>query len=220
MGNKKNRFTKFKKRKKNSISVLVQRPVLNLDRGTSCWRVEYTDLEGQKCSIDIGREVFRSPKDVAKMLLSAHAAMPDDPDDQVDLIKAAFASRDKNASTLVVTSRVGWHDRDGELASFVNFNRTLGPRRETLAFDSTRSVNGAFGLHAGTLRDWQNGIKEACEVSDYLVLALGIAAAGPLFGLLASKEPAIYHFHGAPVKPGADPQKKWKSSSARPLARV
>jgi hypothetical protein len=219
-GRKKRAGSRTRKRK-DPLSVTIERAVLYVDRnggrGESCYRVRFTDLDGKGQYLDPPRSAFSRASTVAGYLLSAHAQLPVKRADQIESIRKALAARDTARPTLRVTSRVGWHDAAEAGHCFIYFSKTFGSEEDRFEFDVAGRPNPALGMASGTLEGWREGLREACENSDHLIFAAGIAASGPLYGIVGpSAEPAVYHFQGA-IKPDDD-SRNYKSSSGKTLS--
>jgi putative DNA primase/helicase len=212
---KKKTKNKLKQKDQAAAVLKVIRPVLDVDTGASYYRVKFRDIDGKSHVIDIGREEFARPSQVAKQLMAMHADLPSDAEDQAACVRDAVANRNKTMPTLKVTGQVGW--TDDATPSFVYFRGTYGPDHDILKYRAPQMANPALGMKAGTIKAWKDGIKKACEKSDFLIFAPGIAAAGPLFPMIGM-EPAVYHFQGAPKPANPDPAKKYQSSSGKTLA--
>jgi len=201
-----------------SPTVTVERPVRHITKNLSFYRVRFEDLDGRTCRIDIPRKDFVNPADAVGKLLEAHARIPRDPKESKELVLRALEAMGEKP-TLEITDKVGWDTSSKNAPSFVYFGKTFGPKRDDLLFDGDGVCNGALGKRKGTRKDWRSGLEPACTVSDELVVAISIAASGPLYEMIGATEACIYHFEGA-RKPAGD-KRQYKSSSGKTLcARV
>jgi len=188
----------------------IERPVQHISKGLSFYRVRFKDLEGKQCWLDIPRRLFTKPSEVVRLLLDAHADLPDIKQCIVEALEHVGSK-----PTLKLTDRLGWDDGVGDGSSFVYFDKTYGPAHDSLQLDDDPDRNAALGKKSGTLEKWREGLEEPCRFSDHLVFAIGVAASGPLYGIIGNPEPAIYHFQGA-IKPPGD-TRIFKSSSGKTL---
>lgn len=214
-----NKKRKIARRGPESESLLttwfeIVRPVRHLENGESFYRVSFKDVDGNRQRADLPRKLFSKPREAASALLDAHAAFPMSAEDQKQAVADALAEA-QGAPTLTLTKRLGWHGNADHGYSFVYFDKTFGPGRSTIELDPSSINNSALGKRAGTLTDWIEGLREPCLFSNELVMALGIAASGPVYSIIGNPEPAIYHFQGAKKPPGD--KRKWKSSSGKTL---
>ena len=69
----------------------------HIERRESYYKLRYYDLDGQKKTILIGRELFTTPSKVVAELLKANADLPDDPKTAVELVKQAVATRSERS---------------------------------------------------------------------------------------------------------------------------
>jgi hypothetical protein len=191
----------------------IVRPVRHLENGTSFYRVRFKDLDGNRRFLDIPRRSFAKPSEAVSILLDAHAELPISAADQKQVVVDALDQMGTQP-TLNLTKRLGWHGNSEKGPSFVYFEKTFGCHHD-LKLDQDTNRNPALGKSAGNLEGWVNGLKAPCEVSDELIMAISIAASGPLYGIVKNSEPAIYHFQGARKPPGD--KRAWKSSSGKTL---
>jgi hypothetical protein len=198
-----------KQARSQTAHVVIERPVQHVAKGLSFFRVRFQDLVGKQCWLDIPRRLFARPTEVAGLLEDAHAYLPDR---KQCIEKALKKMGDK--PTLRLTDRLGWDDSDNGDPSFVYFGKTFGAARDTLQLDTDPNRNPALGKGRGSVEKWKAGLEAPCEFSDHIVFAIGIAASGPLYGLVGNPEPAIYHFQGA-RKTDENDTRIWKSSSGK-----
>jgi hypothetical protein len=192
--------------------IRIERHVQHIGKGGSFYRTHFKDFDGNAQHVNIPREY--SSLESVKVLLREGAKLPKTRDDQ----KLCFEDAVENMGsqpTLKITDRVGWSNVDGTGTSFVYYEKTFGPAREKLQLDDDSNRNSALGKKGGTLEKWRDGLEEPCRFSDHLVMAIGIAASGPLYDIIGNPEPAIYHFQGARKPPGDN--RVWQSSSAKTL---
>ena len=182
----------------------------HMERRESYYKVRFRDLDGQKRTILIGRELFTTPPKVVAELLRANADLPDNPKTAVALVKQAMATRSKRSRR--ITIRTGWHD-----TSFVYPGETFGPLAGNLKHGGTSAIDPALGLKRGSLRDWREGLANAFRHSDYLIFAASVAFSGPLFDLAGEQEGVVFHFQ--PQNSASEnKESKTKSSSGKTLA--
>ena len=180
------------------------------ERRESYYKVRFRDLDGQKRTILIGRELFTTPSKVVAELLKANADLPDNPKTAVELVKQAVATRSQR--TRRITIRTGRHD-----TSFVYPGKTFGPLDGKLKREATSAIDPALGLQRGSLRAWREGLTNAFRHSDYLIFAAGVAFSGPLFDLAGEQEGVVFHYQ--PQNPAPENKEvKTKSSSGKTLA--
>ena len=77
----------------------------HIERRESYYKLQYYDLDGQRKTILIGRELFTTPSKVVAELLKANADLPDKPKTAVELVKEAVATRGKRSRR--ITNRTG-----------------------------------------------------------------------------------------------------------------
>jgi putative DNA primase/helicase len=182
----------------------------HVERRESYYRTRFRDLEGQRQTILIGRELFTTPAKVVAELLKANADLPDNPNAAGELVKQAVATRSQR--TRRITIRTGLHD-----TSFVYPGQTFGPLDGKLKLEDTSAIDPALGLKRGSLQAWREGLTNAFRDSDYLIFAASVAFSGPLFELAGEQEGAVFHFqpqNSALENNGSKP----KSSSGKTLA--
>ncbi len=71
------------------------------ERRESYYKVRFRDLDGQKRTILIGRELFTTPPKVVAELLRANADLPDNPKTAVALVRQAMATRSNEVVALL-----------------------------------------------------------------------------------------------------------------------
>ena len=182
----------------------------HIERRESYYKVRFRDLDGQKRTILIGRELFTTPPKVVTELLKANADLPDNPKTAVQLVKQAVATRSNRSRR--ITNRTGLHD-----TSFVYPGQTFGPLHGKLKLEDTSASDPALGLKRGSLQAWREGLTNSFRHSDYLIFAASVAFSGPLFELAGEQEGVVFHFqpkNSAPDNNGS----KTKSSSGKTLA--
>ena len=182
----------------------------HIERCESYYRIRFRDLEGQRQTILIGRELFTTPAKVVAELLKANADLPDNPNAAVELVKQAVATRSQR--TRRITIRTGLHD-----TSFVYPGQTFGPLDGKLKLEDTSAIDPALGLKRGSLQAWREGLTNAFRDSDYLIFAASAAFSGPLFELAGEQEGVVFHYqpqNSALENNGS----KTKSSSGKTLA--
>ena len=103
----------------------------HMERRESYYKVRFRDLDGQKRTILIGRELFTTPPKVVAELLRANADLPDNPKTAVALVKQAVATRSKRSRR--ITIRTGLHD-----TSFVYPGERSGPLAGNLKHEVAR----------------------------------------------------------------------------------
>ena len=138
----------------------------------------------------LGRELFAHPIKVVEQLLKVGAALPDDQKAAVETIKNALKT--KAHTTRRVTERPGWFQ--GE--TFVYPGETFGKLVGQIEYQLPAEIDPALGVRAGSLEGWREGLREACQYSDYLILAIGEKASNALLGLIGEDEGCILHHHG------------------------
>ena len=182
----------------------------HIERRESYYKLRFHDLDGQKRTIRIGRELFTTPPKVVAELLRANADLPDNPIAAVELVKQAVATRSERSCH--ITNRTGLHD-----TSFVYPGQTFGPLDGKLKLEDTSAIDPALGLKRGSLQAWREGLTNSFRHSDYLIFAASVAFSGPLFELAGEHEGVVFHFqpqNSAPDNNGS----KTKSSSGKTLA--
>ena len=182
----------------------------HVERRQSYYKVRFRDLDGQKQTIAIGRELFTTPSKVVAELLRANADLPDNPNAAVELVKQAVATRSERSRR--ITNRTGLRD-----TSFVYPGQTFGPLDGKLKLEDTSAIDPALGLKRGSLQAWREGLTNSFRHSDYLIFAASVAFSGPLFELAGEQEGVVFHFqpqNSAPDNNGS----KTKSSSGKTLA--
>ncbi len=170
------------------LAVRIAATVLDDDDGESFYDVSFVDVEGKSRTIRIRREAFQHPSNVVEQLIKVGANLPDDSKAARELVKSAV---DVKAQRIYrVTRRPGWHSD-----SFVYPGRTFGNLEGKLIFGPPRELDPALGLTGGSLERWCEGLRPACDVSDYLILTLSHKAASPLLELVG-QEGVTFHLHG------------------------
>jgi hypothetical protein len=183
---------------------------IHKDRDDSFYVARFSTVDGKERERLVLRSLFNNPQKVADLLLSWHAELPDDPQDQQKLIRRALSNR--NSRKYSITSTGGWH---GD--SFLFAGRTYGPSADDLRLEQGSGIDSAFGKRAGTLEEWKDGLAKPCKKSDFLVFAIAASGAGPLLDLVGETEGAIFHFHGGTSK-GINPIRREASSGGKTLA--
>ena len=206
--NTSNRATS-KKRLIGNRTIAIVATEFHIERRESHYKVRFRDLDGQKQTIAIGRELFTTPSKVVAELLRGNADLPDDATTAVVLVKHAVATRSQR--TRRITMRTGRHG-----TSFVYPGKTFGPLDGKLKLEATSAIDPALGLQCGSLRAWREGLTNAFRHSDYLIFAAGIAFSGPLFDLAGEQEGVVFHYQ--PQSPVPETEVKAKSSSGKTLA--
>ncbi len=194
--------------------VKIKCPVQHVSKNLSFYRVEFRDLDGSPKWMDIPRRSFSKPTEAIGLLLDSHAKLPPNLADQKEALTDALRDMASN-TTVKITSRLGWDGSGGDL-SFVYFGKTFGSASNHLNLDDDSNRNGALGKRGGSSKLWKAGLEEPCKYSDHMILAMSIAASGPLYGIIGNPEPAIYHFQGAHKPVGAS--KTYQSSSGKTLS--
>lgn len=193
------------------VSVKITACVFHTNMQESQYRVRFRRIDGTMGTIYIPREKFhQNPKDVVAILFNAHALLPDDKVNALEIVETALHQRsEKNYN---MTNRPGWNGR-----SFVYPGSTVGPLKGKLVHDRRAGINPVFGLKAGTAEAWRDGLMQACTFSDYLVLAASVPAAGPLLEIIGGGTSAVFHLHGT-KSAFTTAGTKTKSSSGKSLA--
>ena len=182
----------------------------HIERRESYYKVQFFDLDGQRQSMLIGRELFTSPSRVVAQLLKANADLPHNMDAAITIVRRALADRSKRSRRITV--RTGWHG-----TSFVYPGETFGPLGGKLEHVGADEIDPALGLKRGTYQGWREGLKNAFEASDYLIFAASLAFSGPLFDLAGEQEGVVFHFQ--PQESSFEsPESKTKSTSGKSLA--
>ena len=70
----------------------------HIERRESYYKVRFRDLDGQKRTMLIGRELFTTPPKVVAELLKANADLPDNFETAVQLVKQAVATEQPKSS--------------------------------------------------------------------------------------------------------------------------
>jgi putative DNA primase/helicase len=182
----------------------------HIERRASYYKIRFRDLDGQKQTIAIGRELFTVPSKVVAELLKANADLPDNPNAAAELVKRAVANRSTRSRR--ITTRTGLYD-----TSFVYPGQTFGPLEGKLKLEDTSAVDPALGLKRGSLQGWREGLTSPFRYSDYLILAASAAFSGPLFELAGEQEGVVFHFQPQNSAPD-DNASRTKSSSGKTLA--
>jgi putative DNA primase/helicase len=202
--------TNPQKKSTSNQTIAIVAAEFHIERRESHYKVRFRDLDGQKQTIAIGRELFSTPSKVVAELLKANADLPDNPKTAVNLVKQAVANRRRR--TRHITIRTGWHD-----TSFVYPGQTFGPLEGKLKLQDTDAVDPALGLKRGSLQGWREGLTSPFRYSDYLIFAASAAFSGPLFELAGEQEGVVFHFQ--PQNSASDDNgSRTKSSSGKTLA--
>ena len=186
----------------------------HMERRESFYKVRFRDVDGQKQTMLLGRELFATPRHVVAELLKANADLPDDPRTAIELVKQAVETGSKRSRRF--TNRTGWH----ETSSFVYPGETFGPLAGKLKYENARDIDPALGLSHGSVKAWGEGLENSFRHLDYLVFGASVAFSGPLFDIAGEQEGIDFHFQ--PENSASDIQgSKTKSSSGKTLtARV
>ena len=99
-----NRATPKKKPTSNQTIAIVATE-FHIERRKSYYKVRFRDIDGQKQTMAIGRELFTTSSKVVAELLKANADLPDNPKAAVGLVEQAVATRSKR--TRRITIRTG-----------------------------------------------------------------------------------------------------------------
>ena len=202
---------KVRKKRTGDQKFAIVATEFHMERRESYYKVRFRDLDGQKQTILIGRELFTTPSKVIAELLRANADLPDDATIAAELVKQAVATRSQR--TRRITIRTGWHDT----SSFVYPGKTFGPLDGKLKREATSAIDPALGLQRGSSRGWREGLTNPFRHSDYLIFAAGVAFSGPLFDLAGEQEAVVFHYQ--PQNPAPENKEfKTKSSSGKTLA--
>ena len=126
----------------------------HIERRESYYKVRFRDLDGQKRTMLIGRELFTTPPKVVAELLKANADLPDNSETAVQLVKQAVATRSNRSRR--ITNRTGWHDT----SSFVYPGETFGPLAGKLKYEDSSAIDPALGLSNGSVEAWREGLRE------------------------------------------------------------
>ena len=151
------------KRLTNNQNLAILATEFHIERCESYYKIRFRDLEGQRQTILIGRELFTTPAKVVAELLKANADLPDNPNAAVELVKQAVATRSQR--TRRITIRTGLHD-----TSFVYPGQTFGPLDGKLKLEDTSAIDPALGLKRGSLQAWREGLTNAFRDSGLLDL--------------------------------------------------
>ena len=194
-------------RVKSHLPLQVTRTIINVDRQETFYEVQYRDIEGQQQKLNLPRELFQRPTKIVEQLLKVGAALPDDQKAAVDIIKSA--TKTKADTTLRVTERPGWYQ--GE--TFVYPGETLGKLAGQIVYQTPGELDPALGMRAGSLAGWREGLREPCQHSDHLIIAIGEKASNALLEPIGEDEGCILHQHGTEI----DSAEKTASSSGKTL---
>jgi Domain of unknown function (DUF927) len=164
--------------------------IINVDQQATFYEVQYRDIEGQQRKMNLPRELFLRPTKVVEQLLKVGAALPDDRPAADDIVNNAIKL--KANATLRVTERAGWYERE----SFVYPGETFGKLAGQIVYLAPRELDPAFGLRAGSLVGWREGLREPCRYSDYLIIGIGEKASNALLELIREDEGCVLHLHG------------------------
>jgi uncharacterized protein DUF927 len=199
-----------KKMRTSDQKLAIVATEFHVERRQSDYKVRFRDLDGQKRTIAIGRELFTTPSKVVAELLRANADLPDNPKAAVELVKQAVATRSERSRR--ITNRTGLHD-----TSFVYPGQTFGPLDGKLKLEDTSAIDPALGLKRGSSQAWREGLRNPFRYSDYLIFATSVAFSGPLFELAGEQEGVVFHYQpqNAAIENNGS---KTKSSSGKTLA--
>ena len=198
------------KKPSDNQKLVIVATEFHIERRESYYKVRFRDLDGQKRTILIGRELFTTPPKVVAELLKANADLPDNPKTAVQLVKQAVATRSNRSRR--ITIRTGWHD-----TSFVYPGETFGHLAGKLMHEDTSAIDSALGLQRGSLQAWREGLRNSFRSSDYLIFAASVAFSGPLFDPAGEQEGVVFHFQPQNSAP-ENKETKAKSSSGKTLA--
>ena len=194
-------------------SIRITATVLNIDRNESFYEISYTDLDGHDRIKLIGRELFRTPAKVVDILVKAHASLSHDSATAIDLVRKALDA--KSDRRFCVTGRSGWHD-----GSIVYPTETFGELADELLHEGASDIDPALGLWKGKLARWRKGLREPCELSDYLVFSIAVAGAGILLDIIAKMKARFFTFTAQNRKNHLQLEKRRKARLARRWQRA
>ncbi len=169
--------------------VLVRRYIHDIDKNAFYMEIVYRGLSGKKGILLVPRAAVRNVSEVADALLNAGAVLPPSAADSMQFVRDALAA--PASGRLGVTRRCGWH---GEF--FVTPNQTLGDKAKELRFKAATAIDPSYGITAGTLAEWKEGLRAACAASTFLTFALGVGFGAPVLDLLGEDEGAVFNFLG------------------------
>ena len=196
-------------RTKSRPPVSINAEVTNIDSEHTFYDVSFTHIDGLIRNARLPREQFLKPAQAAAELIKIGAALSTEPNTaRQQVIDALNAKTTKHYS---VTSKPGWHGTD----SFVYPGQTFGKLKDELIHEPLDEDDEALGLSAGTIHEWKEGLRVPCQVSDYLILAIGIKAASPLLDIIGQGEGMLLHLHG--INTASQGEEKTKSSSGKTL---
>jgi putative DNA primase/helicase len=89
-----------------------------------------------------------------------------------------------------LVSKLGWHGR-----AFVLPDKTMGEGSRLLMFENEGAPPSKLST-SGTLDEWRDNVASYCKGNDIPMLAVCIAFAGPLVGLMGMSENIGFHFYG------------------------
>ncbi|MCX7307218.1 MAG: DUF927 domain-containing protein [Afipia sp.] len=159
-------------------SVQIVSSIFHIDDNQSFNVVKFPTLSGTTGKLRIPRELFRSPTKVTDLLIKANA----DASVTVHAVKTASeAAAVSPPPHQEITRRAGWHI-DG--LSFVYPTETFGQLSGKLLYDRDSQINPALGLMQGSLEAWNDGLREPCKYSDYLIFTTSVAAASSLLDVI------------------------------------
>jgi Domain of unknown function (DUF927) len=197
-------------RVKSNLALRITRTVTNVDKTETSYEVQYHDIQGKAQVRKVPRELFQRPSKVVEVLLRAGAALPDDPKTAAEIVKTAI---DLKADAIrQVTESAGWRQEE----SFVYPGETFGKLAGQLIYEPPGELNPALGLRAGSLEGWREGLREPCQFSDYLIIALGQKASSALLEVIGEDEGCILHLHGSETESA----QKTASSSGKTLTTM
>jgi uncharacterized protein (DUF927 family) len=194
-------------RVKSHRPLRITRTIINIDRQEAFYEVQHRDVHGQQQKLNLARELFLHRSKVVERLLKVGAALPDDQAAAVEIVKKAIES--KSQDTLRITERAGWYEDE----TFVYPNETFGKLAGQIVYQAPHDLDPAFGLRAGSLEEWREGLRQPCRHSDYLIIAIGQKASNALLELIGEDESCVLHHHGV-ESAGAE---KAASSSGKTL---
>jgi putative DNA primase/helicase len=200
----------MKRGKPTQCYLKITATVFDVTSQQSYYQVRYKTVDGERKKIRIERELFRKPGRVVDLLLGKHANLPDG-DNAIKAIKDTVLR--KSSRQFRLTNRTGWYD-----GSFVYVTKTFGALSKTLKHEGPSDIDPALGLKKGTLTAWQNGLREPCKRSDYLIFTIAVTASGPLLELVGDDEGGIFHLQPESRVDLGNSQRKVRSSSGKTLA--
>lgn len=148
--------------------------VIDIDHQETFYAVEYCDLEGNKKTADVPRQLFQRPAKVVELLLTIGADLRAGRKETESAVRRVLDSIPNTIRH--VTARAGWYQQ----TTIVYPGQSFGELADKTQYKPNRELDPSFGLKAGTLEAWQAGLKRPCRWSDYLILILGHKAATEL----------------------------------------